>query len=938
MQLRFFLALVVCLAAARSVNAQTDMTGVRIAVTRSATVRMSSLFTPAAAAAPITLATSFPALEDSLTTPVPGPSGAVGDTYILTALNDRIRIQTKTGAIVGTTTLNAFWRGVIAVSAYGPKVSYDPFADRWIMIAGGDPRTGESSVLFAVSATDDPAGDWYLNAVDVDEALVVNGLWTEDVKLGFSKNWIVATANMYWGAGNWDGPKFDRTYLYAFDKAALYANSAPMLTRIWLNQQGKDNLVPVVTYDSTTETQYLVQIKFECTFIGAACDGFQSNSLNLFSLTGPVGSERVSTGPQVRGSHGGWSNETEGLRLPQLAAPASSVRGIETQRPGIASAVFRGGSIFAVHTIQLPEPTDFRDDYSADVSAVQFWEVTPSGARAQQAQIVDPDLVKSYAYPSIAVNSRHDVLVGFTRFGADQYPSAGYAFRAGADPRNQFREGQELKSGEGRFDRTITRVNNRPPVISWGDYSSTVVDPANDVDLWTLQQYAASRVDNDATGRWGTWWGRVSPPASAAAASIVPSGALPVSAGRGVGWTVSAYSPGGSLEYRFWRYRRSTQSWILAQDYSPARFYGWTTTQGDVGEWLIQAWVRQVGSTAPSEDWVSTDYFRVRNSPSVTLAADESSPLQAGETVAFTAAAVGEGPFEYRFWMFDEPQSRWRVVQEYSPNPVFIWSTSPHSAGAHFVQVWVRHTNDPFIAWEASANSPSMTVVSAQPGIAAVLSNVPLPVEQGTTMQWRAYGVGGGSIPLEYRFWRFSTGPGQPGVWSIVQEYSSSNVYTWAPSSAEIGVHLIQVWVRRVGSGVEYEGFMNSSGGYFRVTPGAPPAVSTIVSITTTLSSFALIQHVLAGPNRPVRFDVRGSDSGALEYHFWLYDLATNTRRTICPYNAQPVCIYSFDPDVDLGTKLVEAWVRRQGSPMDLEVSATTGFFVVRRGLLFHPE
>jgi hypothetical protein len=40
---------------------------------------------------------------------------------------------------------------------------------------------------------------------------------------------------------------------------------------------------------------------------------------------------------------------------------------------------------------------------------------------------------------------------------------------------------------------------------SWGDFSSAVVDPLNDVDLWTFQEYA--ELPGQLGDRWGTWWG-----------------------------------------------------------------------------------------------------------------------------------------------------------------------------------------------------------------------------------------------------------------------------------------------------------------------------------------------------------------------------------------------------------------------------------------------
>ena len=51
-----------------------------------------------------------------------------------------------------------------------------------------------------------------------------------------------------------------------------------------------------------------------------------------------------------------------------------------------------------------------------------------------------------------------------------------------------------IKSGEGPYARSAP---NR-----WGDYSGAVVDP-DDVNIWTIQEYAASG------NRWAVWWQRV---------------------------------------------------------------------------------------------------------------------------------------------------------------------------------------------------------------------------------------------------------------------------------------------------------------------------------------------------------------------------------------------------------------------------------------------
>ena len=102
--------------------------------------------------------------------------------------------------------------------------------------------------------------------------------------------------------------------------------------------------------------------------------------------------------------------------------------------------------------------------------------------------------------PSPSTNT-NDVLIGYSRFSADQYASANYAFRYGSDPAGTLNDDTVLKAGEASYYK-IFRTMNR-----WGDYSATVVDPVNDRDLWTIQEYAETPISG--SDRWGTWWGMI---------------------------------------------------------------------------------------------------------------------------------------------------------------------------------------------------------------------------------------------------------------------------------------------------------------------------------------------------------------------------------------------------------------------------------------------
>src|SRR5512141_2451502 len=89
----------------------------------------------------------------------PDTMGAVGTTHIVSVTNDRLRIQTRDGAELARMTLTSFWAGVTIkgapVSAFDPKVFFDRFNSRFILISSANGQSINSGALFAVSQTAD---------------------------------------------------------------------------------------------------------------------------------------------------------------------------------------------------------------------------------------------------------------------------------------------------------------------------------------------------------------------------------------------------------------------------------------------------------------------------------------------------------------------------------------------------------------------------------------------------------------------------------------------------------------------------------------------------------------------------------------------------------------------------------------------------------------
>lgn len=107
-------------------------------------------------------------------------------------------------------------------------------------------------------------------------------------------------------------------------------------------------------------------------------------------------------------------------------------------------------------------------------AAVQWHQMKPSGAIVQTGIIKDPK--RSYIQPTIAVNKQLDVLVGFQETGPDMFISPRLVFRRANDPAGKTRPMVKLGEGQGATDG-----------VAWGDYSGSVVDGDNQLDLWTIQ-------------------------------------------------------------------------------------------------------------------------------------------------------------------------------------------------------------------------------------------------------------------------------------------------------------------------------------------------------------------------------------------------------------------------------------------------------------------
>jgi len=449
-------------------------------------------------AAPPVATASFEALPDNNTRIPPDTHGSAGPLHLMTMLNTQVRIQDKSGTSISTTSLFSFW-AVLTGNPFDPRVHYDATSGRWIAACVANAQTDSSEVYFAISAGSDPTGAWTFYRIDADPTF--GGPWADFPTIGFSNQFIAITANMFQVSGTFAGAK-----MWVLDKAGALAGGAVTVTTF---AAGFDatlgggisgaTLYPCVSYGSTT-TLYIVD---NTNYYQTSDTTFL---LRLSRLTGAGTSPTWAPLPGSSFGANGLVRASNNFNSTQIAAPqGGSIIPIATNDKRIMNAVYRNGRIWCTHSAGLPAKIAPAPNRTA-----AFWyEINPAAMPSPivQSGVFDGGAGVHHTFPSVAVNSANDVLVGFTRVDGSRFAEAVFAGRRGTDPAGSMTSIGVLKAGMGSYTKFFSGSQNR-----WGDYSNTSVDPVDDVTLWTIQEYAAEPVGSDSnSGRWGTWWGKIDP-------------------------------------------------------------------------------------------------------------------------------------------------------------------------------------------------------------------------------------------------------------------------------------------------------------------------------------------------------------------------------------------------------------------------------------------
>ena len=124
--------------------------------------------------------------------------------------------------------------------------------------------------------------------------------------------------------------------------------------------------------------------------------------------------------------------------------------------------------------------------------------VTTKPALVQWGTLHDPTTEKlSYFNPSIMTNKNHDMVITATVSGLNRYTDIVYATRAKADPLGTLNPPIVVTNNDSTLKHPynyggMNLVSNGGGIGQrWGDESSAVPDPTNDLDIWLTNEWAA---------------------------------------------------------------------------------------------------------------------------------------------------------------------------------------------------------------------------------------------------------------------------------------------------------------------------------------------------------------------------------------------------------------------------------------------------------------
>lgn len=418
---------------------------------------------------PITISTFF-GIPQTNSIP-PDPYVAVGPNHIMQVVNTSFRISDKQGNTLKTIGATAWFNNVFNNSgAFDPKVHYDHYAGRWIMVwLQLNDNTQTANYLVSVSDDNNPLGTWYNWALPSNvNGTTPSGNWADYQGVGFDEQALYFTSNQFAFTGG-----FNYVKVRVMPKAQFYNNDAGPITwyDFWdlrdANGNGVFGTRPVRSY-GYAGTGFLV--------------GPSPFTTGTYFILYRVHNPTTST-PSITAVHipvTAWNSPPNANQL------GGGTLLIEAGGSGLRNEpIYKDSAIWAVHAI--------RSGTGGQYSSVRYlrFNIVNNTATEDVAFGVDGYW---HFYPALQVDKDNNIAITFSRSANTEYAGAYFTWRLQSDPPG-LRPSETIQAGKANYVKDFGSGRNR-----WGDYMGIALDPVDRNHIWMLTEYAEFPAHT-----WGIW-------------------------------------------------------------------------------------------------------------------------------------------------------------------------------------------------------------------------------------------------------------------------------------------------------------------------------------------------------------------------------------------------------------------------------------------------
>jgi hypothetical protein len=403
---------------------------------------------------------------------------AVGPRDVLVAVNVDLADYRKDGSLrFRWPSMTALFSPVLPAGAglFDPKLAYDHYAQRWIVVVAARRAAPAGSwLMLAVSQGADPGASWWVWALDasVDGSNPSNN-WADYPMLGFDTQAIYITTNQFQIGG---GGGFSYSKMRILNKAEAYSGAALRWFDFW-NLRNPDGSL-AFTVQSTMHFRGTGgnPPAYFCNAIWPS-----GSALTLWQLNDPLALWHGAVPNLTRASVA-----CRGYDLPPDAEqPGTGIR-IETNDSRLLSSMFQfvGGvqRLWTTHTTKVTWSGE-----SVARSGLQWYEIdVDSKAVVQQGVFGATGFY--YFFPVIQTDISRNAHLCFGRSSTAEFGSLRQTGRRVSDAPNTLQGSALVKAGESAY------TGRR-----WGDYFGHARDGGNANQVWLYGEFA------DARDAWGTW-------------------------------------------------------------------------------------------------------------------------------------------------------------------------------------------------------------------------------------------------------------------------------------------------------------------------------------------------------------------------------------------------------------------------------------------------